>query len=98
MSAHDLLLHLRHAGFRLDVVADKLLVAPASRLSDTQRTGIRDQLAELLNLLGAEYEHEREAFEERAAIMEFDGGMTRPEAEAAARTVIANERKDHADH
>ena len=26
-----------------------------------------------------------EAFEERAAIMEFDGGMTRADAEAAAR-------------
>lgn len=96
MSAHDLLLNLRDAGFRLDAVADKLLVAPASRLSDAQRTGIRDQLAELLTVLGAEYE--RETFEERAAIMEFDGGMTRPEAEAAARIVIANERKDHASH
>ncbi len=30
-----------------------------------------------------------EAFEERAAIMEFDGGMTRSEAEAAARSIIA---------
>lgn len=29
-------------------------------------------------------EIEREAFEERAAIMEFDGGMTRADAEAAA--------------
>jgi len=44
---------------------------------------------------GAEFEHE--AFEERAAIMEFDGGMTRPEAEAAARIVIANARRNHAD-
>lgn len=29
-------------------------------------------------------ESDREAFEERAAIMEFDGGMTRADAEAAA--------------
>jgi hypothetical protein len=28
----------------------------------------------------------RDAYEERAAIMEYDGGMTRHEAEAAART------------
>ena len=41
---------------------------------------------------GDEFEHE--AFEERAAIMEFDGGMTRPEAEAAARTVIANAKEE----
>ena len=46
---------------------------------------------------GDEFEHE--AFEERAAIMEFDGGMTRPEAEAAARTVVIdNERGTHANH
>lgn len=31
---------------------------------------------------------DREAFEERAAIMEFDGGMTRAEAEAAARASL----------
>lgn len=96
MSAHDLLLHLRNAGFRLDVVDDKLLVAPASRLSDVQRTGIRAHLAELITTLDAEYE--REAFEERAAIMEFDGGMTRPEAESAARIVITNEREAYANH
>jgi len=29
-------------------------------------------------------EFDREAFEERAAIMEFDGGMTRADAEAAS--------------
>ena len=31
---------------------------------------------------------EREAFEERAAIMEFDGGMTRADAETAARAAL----------
>jgi hypothetical protein len=30
----------------------------------------------------------REAFEERAAIMEFDGGMTRTDAETAARLLL----------
>ena len=39
---------------------------------------------------------DNEAFEERAAIMEFDGGMTRAEAEAAARILIGNARKKHA--
>ena len=37
-----------------------------------------------------------EDFEERAAIMEFDGGMTRVEAEAAARILIGNARRKHA--
>jgi hypothetical protein len=31
----------------------------------------------------------REEYEERAAIMEFDGGMSRPEAEAAALRDVA---------
>ena len=31
----------------------------------------------------------REAFDERAAIMEFDGGLLRPEAEAAALALVA---------
>jgi hypothetical protein len=34
-------------------------------------------------------EADREAFEERAAIMEFDGGLSRGDAEAEARRLIA---------
>ncbi len=33
----------------------------------------------------------REAFEERAAIMEFEGGLTREEAERQAEQVVTNE-------
>ena len=43
---------------------------------------------------GGDFDHED--FEERAAIMEFDGGMTRSEAEAAARILIGNARRKHA--
>ena len=43
---------------------------------------------------GGDIDHE--AFEERAAIMEFDGGMTRVEAEAAARILIGNARRKYA--
>lgn len=46
------------------------------------------QLSQLSQSFGAAGAHggddDREAFEERAAIMEFDGGMTRAEAEQAA--------------
>jgi hypothetical protein len=35
---------------------------------------------------GDAFEHE--AFEERAAIMEFDGGLTRADAEAAAQSLF----------
>lgn len=33
-------------------------------------------------------ESQREWFEERAAIMEYDGGLTRAEAEKAARALL----------
>lgn len=37
-------------------------------------------------------EDERETFEERAAFMEYDGGMSRAQAEAAARALILGRR------
>lgn len=42
--------------------------------------------AAVMNEHGDEFEHE--AFEERAAIMEFDGRLTRADAEAAARALL----------
>jgi hypothetical protein len=88
-------MQLRTAGFRLDAADNRLLVAPASRLSDAHRADVHAHVLELLQLIDAEYA--REAFEERAGIMEFDGGMTRSDAEAAARILIANARRKHAD-
>ena len=47
--------------------------------------------AEAVPVLAARfYEARREAFDERAAIMEFDGGLSRPEAEAAALALRAD--------
>jgi hypothetical protein len=37
---------------------------------------------------GSSEDSDREAFEERAAIMEFDSGMTRADAQAAARALL----------
>jgi hypothetical protein len=37
----------------------------------------------------------REAFEERAAIMEFDGGLSRDEAERAAWALLAKRNRLH---
>lgn len=34
----------------------------------------------------------RESFEERSAIMEYDGGMSRPEAEMAAYLLVTERR------
>ena len=52
MGAPDLLLHLRGAGFRLDVAGDKLMVAPAGALTDAHRQAIRDHRDELLGAAG----------------------------------------------
>lgn len=41
----------------------------------------------------SESDAEREAFEERAGIMEFDGGMSREQAEHAARDQLATRRE-----
>lgn len=48
-------------------------------------------------LLGEIHDHEalREAFEERAAIMEFDGGMNREDAERAAWALVLKQRRLH---
>jgi hypothetical protein len=42
-----------------------------------------------------ESEEMREAFEERAAIMEYDGGLTRNEAERVAWADILKQRRLH---
>ena len=39
---------------------------------------------------------DRELFEERAAIMEFDGGLTRDEAEQAAAVDVTVQRRGRA--
>ena len=36
-----------------------------------------------------------EAFEERAAIMEFEGGLDRADAERAARVLVVDPRRTH---
>lgn len=51
MGAPDLLQHLRASGFELDVSGDRLMVTPASRLTDGDRAGIRNFKVELLALL-----------------------------------------------
>ena len=88
MGAADLLKHVRAAGFTLDRADGKLLVAPASMLTDELRIALRASKTEVLALLDAEREAEVEAFKERAAIMEFDGGLSRAEAEVAARQCV----------
>lgn len=94
MDAAKTLSHLRAAGLNLEVDATgRLLVWPSDRITPELRATIqahRDALiAELLN----QEENALDAYEERAGILEFDAGMTRPEAEAeAARLVVVRFR------
>lgn len=80
---------LRRSGFALSVEGGKLIVAPGSRLTDADRTFLRAHKPALMALLKDPPASpapviDWEAFEERAAIMEYDGGLTREEAERKA--------------
>lgn len=97
MTASDLLRSLSADGFIMRIVdGGRLSVTPAARLTDQLRLLIRqhrDALVDLLSsrtpppLTAAERQDITEAVAERAAIMEFDGGLPRPmaESEAASR-------------
>jgi hypothetical protein len=94
MGAAELLLHAHAVGLTLDVADGMLLVSPASRVTKDLLAALRLAKPELLALLatGGLDEHGaswREAFEERAAIMEFDGGLSRKDAEAAALETLS---------
>lgn len=109
-AAPDELLHaLRGAGLVLTLTpAGTLSVKPGEHLTDETRALIREHKAELLAALAAEVPQvpqvpllrgcgsaaDVEALEERAAILEHDAGMSRAEAEAAARAQV--QRSVHA--
>ncbi len=90
---------LRKAGFVPGISpAGGLLIEPASRLTAAQRAYIRAHKAVLLEELRAELAPEplpplvpafdQDAFEERAAILEYDAGFSRDEAERRALTLM----------
>jgi hypothetical protein len=63
--------------------------AAVSRWLPTIRTHKPDLLAVLAANNESDHDTLNEAFEERAAIMEYDGGFTRLEAEQRARSDLA---------
>lgn len=92
LTAVEVLDTLNASGLVLTLTADNgLKVTPASAITDLQRLVIGTHKAILVAHLQQEAandpptEAERELIEERAAIMEFDGGMARPQAETLAR-------------
>jgi hypothetical protein len=76
--------------------AARLMANPANWLiAATPEAPPVSQLATLATLAEAEAaqaEDDREWFEERAGILEFDGGMTRAQAEAVAAELLARFR------
>lgn len=91
MEALQLLNALTTAGLALSVTPDNgLKVTPAKALTDELRASIKEHKAELVGCLlntaaNEASEAARELIEERAAIMEYHGGMESTEAERAAK-------------
>ncbi len=93
MTPRELIQALQARGFGLQAtVRGTLLVSPASQLTAQDRAAIGQHVRELLELVEADHEW----LEERAGILEFDGGHSRAEAERIAaellRAVMARSR------
>lgn len=76
MSASILLTEIKAHGLDIQAIDGNLHVQPRDRVTETIRQAIRAQKTALVDFI--------EAYEERAAIMEYSAGMTRADAEAAA--------------
>lgn len=79
------------AGFVVTLVDGGIDVTPTkSELTDKQRDYIRTNKQEIIRQLSsAQLQQDiREQIEERAAIMEYDGGLSRKDAEQAAAAAI----------
>lgn len=90
MEPAALLAHLRAHGLRLDVdPAGRILAGPRAALTPELRELIHTHRAALIEALHREQDA-AEFYEERAAILEHDAGLTRKnaEAEAARLTVV----------
>lgn len=92
MSAAEILNELHRDGVRLRADGETLFAEPRERITDDHRHLIRTHKPELLAVLRAANEpdgaHQAdldELVEERAAILEHDGGLSRHEAERVAR-------------
>jgi len=93
MSPADLVRTLERRGILLEPTPrGTLAVEPVDLVSPEEIEALRAAKAEVLALLherlDASLGAEREDFEERAAIMEFDAGLQRPEAEQGARAMF----------
>ncbi|NCC41246.1 MAG: hypothetical protein EOM21_17800 [Gammaproteobacteria bacterium] len=76
MEASILIQKIKAHGLDIRAVDGNLYIQPRDRITDHIRTQVQNLKPALLDFI--------EAYEERAAIMEFDGGISRQDAEAAA--------------
>ena len=73
---------LHRLGVRFRIDGDRLRWrAPAGVMAETDISDLQEQKSAVLATL---HDEKLDAYEERAAIMEYDGGMTRKEAERRA--------------
>ena len=92
MRAAALIRAANGAGVQMEVADDRLVLSAAKRPEESLLAELRASKAEILLRLrqNAEWSEEdwQALFDERAAIMEFDGGLPRAEAEALATEEI----------
>ncbi len=99
-TAAEIITHLQADGLHLHADDERLLAEPRDLITDSHRALIRTHKPELLAHLRAANEPDdhqadlAELVEERAAIMEFDGGLSREEAERIAKSAA----RDYYDH
>jgi hypothetical protein len=82
----DTIEQLHHHGLNIEAKDGSLIVSPRDRITDEIREYIRQHKAAILAELEAESRNEN--FQERAAILEFDGGMERSQAEQEAARLV----------
>lgn len=99
MGAPDVLQWFERDGLALSLLpSGGLAVRPASKLTDAHRQALRDHKAAIVDALNCPahaQDLDAEAFEERAGIAQFDGGSSRPDAEALAAQGMAFDPDRH---
>ena len=76
MTANLVIARLHGDGLFIKSISGHLHVSPKEQITDENRALIKAYKDDLVDFL--------ETYEERAAIMEYDGGLSRTEAEARA--------------
>ena len=85
------LLKIQSAGFDVALVNGNLNITPTKKeFTDAQRIFIKKHKTEIVKEISATQiqQNIRDSIEERAAIMEFDGGLSRQDADVAATNAM----------